>query len=172
LKRSNKKQNLAKGPARGVSRMQATPKRSGAILADTSICHGCGICELVCSLSHSGACGPAQSSIHLFRDPLAGEYLLTTCRQCDFPSCYFTCPMGAIVIEPKTGARVIDDERCEGCGACAKACPFNERENVIKPDLARGAYFKCDLCSGLGRAPLCVEACPWGALRYIPANER
>ena len=80
--------------------------------------------------------------------------------------------MGAIVIEPKTGARVIDDERCEGCGACATACPFNEGKNIIKSDPAKGTYFKCDLCSGLDRGPLCVEACPWGALKYVPAAER
>ena len=152
--------------------MQTTPQKSGVILSDATICHGCGICELVCSLSHSGACGPAQSRIHILRDPLAGEVTVETCRQCPYPGCYYACPFGAIDIDPKTGARVIDDDRCEGCGTCAKACPSNERGTMIRPDPEKGAYLKCDLCSGLGRGPLCVEACPWGALRYVPAAER
>ena len=172
MKKSNKEQTLGRGSALEVSSMQMTPKKSGTIFADKSICHGCGICELVCSLSHSGACDPALSNIRLLRDPLAGEFLIETCRQCDFPGCYFSCPYGAIVIEPKTGARVIDGERCEGCGSCSKACPFNERGTIVKPDPEKGIYLKCDLCMGLGRGPLCVEACPLCALSHIPAAER
>jgi len=151
--------------------MNAVP-RSGVVIADKSICHGCGICELACSLSHKGACGPALSSIGVLRDPLAGDFFPETCKQCQFPSCYYTCPVEAIVIEPKTGARVIDGEKCKGCGACAKACPYNELETIIRRDSERGIYFKCDLCTGLNREPICVEACPWKALSYVPANER
>ena len=152
--------------------MQNAPRKSGLILVDKTICHGCGICELACSLSHSGACGPAFSRIHVLRDPLAGEFVPETCKQCQFPSCYFSCPVGAIAIEPKTGARFIEAEKCKGCGLCARTCLFNENGNMIKLDSTTGKYFKCDLCSSLGQEPICVRACPWGVLNYLSITKR
>ena len=152
--------------------MSNSPGTSGVVSADKAACHGCGICELVCSLSHNGACGPALSRIHVFRDPLAGEFSPETCKQCRFPSCYYSCPAGAVEIDADTGARVIEADKCEGCGLCAKACLFNEQGTMIKHDPARGIYFKCDLCSSVHSQPLCVKACPWGALSYISSGKR
>ena len=147
------------------------PQISNFILTDIKLCHGCGICELVCSLSHNGACGPSLSCIHLFRYPFTGEFFLESCRQCQFPACYFSCPVGAIVIEPKTGARIINSDKCVSCGTCARSCPLNERGTIIRHDPMRGIYFKCDLCSSLNHDPLCVEACPWQALSYVKVTK-
>jgi carbon-monoxide dehydrogenase iron sulfur subunit len=146
--------------------------RSGVIVGDATICHGCGICELVCSLSHDGVCSPYLSRISLIRDPLAGAFHQETCRQCDHPECYYRCPTRAIYVEPKTGARVINAALCSGCGLCAQACPFNGHGLIIKVNSATNQYIKCDLCASVGTSPQCVAACPWGALQYVTAAER
>ena len=145
--------------------------KSGVILCNPEACHGCGICELVCSLSHDGVCGPSVSRITLIREPLAGEFHQATCKQCHHPECYYNCPVEAVQIEPKTGARIIDAELCTGCGTCAKACPFNEQGSIVKQNPDTGKWLKCDLCV-IQNGPQCVSACPWGALRYVSQEER
>lgn len=146
--------------------------RSGVIACDSAICHGCGICELVCSLTHDGVCGPSLSRISVLRNPLLGEFKQETCRQCNHPECYYSCPVTAIHADSKTGARTIDRDLCIGCGVCAKACPFNDRNHVVKHNPNTGKYVKCDLCAPLGTDPQCVTACPWGALKYVPTLKR
>ncbi len=146
--------------------------RSGVVACNSAICHGCGICELVCSLAHDGACGPSLSRISVLRSPLQGEFNQETCRQCNHPECYYSCPVGAIQADSKTGARTIEKNLCIGCGTCAKVCPFNGKNHVVKHNPSTGRYVKCDLCAPLGTNPQCVAACPWGALKYVPASER
>jgi len=67
-----------------------------------------------------------------------------------------------MVIDEKTGATLIVEDLCNGCGLCAEACPFNKKGTVIKFDPKRKVYFKCDLCGG---KPACVDVCPTGALK-------
>jgi Fe-S-cluster-containing hydrogenase component 2 len=152
--------------------MKPVPIKSGVIVTHEDVCHGCGICELVCSLSHNGVCGPSLSRINLLRDPLTGEFLLKTCKQCNYPDCYFSCSVEAIYLDESTGARVIDLEKCVNCGVCANSCPYNEEGDIIKIHTNQDHYIKCDLCSSLEREPICVEACPWGALTYLPKERR
>lgn len=149
---------------------KALPK-SGRIGVEIEKCHQCGICELVCSLYHDGVCGPSVSRISLLRDPFTGEARVETCRQCLYPDCYFVCPVQAIVIEEKTGARVILEEKCTGCGKCAKACPFSSSHTILKHDEKKKFYFKCDLCYERDEGPICVEACPWNALKIVSGKK-
>ncbi|MFW5980987.1 MAG: 4Fe-4S dicluster domain-containing protein [bacterium] len=143
------------------------PSKSGYIKINEEKCHQCGICEMACSLTHEGVCSPYLSRITLKRDPLHGESELSVCKQCDFPECYYSCPVNAIKIDEKAGARFIVEEECIGCGSCVKACPVDENENILKYNEKKNVYIKCDLCKDRENGPACVEACPWGALEFV-----
>ena len=53
----------------------------------------------------------------------------------------------------------VEPERCEGCGVCAKACPFDALK--VENDLLR---VDIDRCMGCG---VCVANCPQGALALV-----
>jgi Fe-S-cluster-containing hydrogenase component 2 len=97
-------------------------------------------------------------------DPFQAEMKAVMCRQCRKPFCLLACPENAIVVDQETGALIIQEELCTGCGECAEACPFNKGGMVLRLDEATGVYVKCDLCGG---SPQCVEVCPTGALKYV-----
>lgn len=139
----------------------------------------CRECEVACSLYHEGECRPHLSRINVeFDDFLPRFPKVNICRQCDRPECYFACnslhKKPAIYIDTKTGARSIDETICNGCGACAKSCPWMPELKIIghKTVGGRRTYYKCDLCKDRDNGPLCVEICPSGALVFIPAKER
>ena len=100
------------------------------------------------------------------------------CQQCERPECYYACISvcgdPAMYIDDKTGARVIDESKCSGCGACAESCPLMPNKRVMGYKEADGGrvFFKCDLCKDRALGPICVEVCPPGALKFIDASER
>lgn len=136
------------------------------IVVNRGLCSGCLCCQLACSLFHEGECNPALARLDVFHDPLAGmDNVIEVCKQCLAPSCLHACSVpGAFGVDEATGARVIDEEKCVGCGQCAKACPLNDRGTILRYHPGRKVYVKCDLCREREGGPLCVEACPWGAL--------
>ena len=121
------------------------------------ICLGCGSCVSVCSIFHEGAVDEALARISLERRIFSIEYLVHFCRQCHHAECYYACPEGAINVDQKTGARVIDESLCTGCRSCIEACPFD----MISFSDERNVALKCDFCGG---EPQCVKFCPTGAL--------
>ena len=66
-----------------------------------------------------------------------------------------------IILDPDTGARMVDAAACVGCRLCQRACPWD----MLAFDEEAGVATKCFLCHG---QPKCVEACPAAALRYVP----
>ena len=54
---------------------------------------------------------------------------------------------------------VIDEERCNGCGACAKAC----HEGAIEMINGKARLVREDYCDGLGD---CLPVCPTDAIRF------
>jgi len=141
-----------------------------ALEYDPNKCTGCGACQYFCSTYHEGEASLALSRITMHRQIPDLLFSVETCRQCISPSCMSACLFEAMYVDEATGARVID-EKCNGCGLCALACPFNwdpyEDQPggcVLKRRADTGKYFKCDLCAGRPGGPACVEACGWGAL--------
>ncbi len=53
----------------------------------------------------------------------------------------------------------IDQEKCNGCGACAAAC----HENAIVMENGKAHLAREDYCDGLGD---CLPACPTGAITF------
>ena len=53
----------------------------------------------------------------------------------------------------------IDEERCDGCGLCAKAC----EEGAIGIVGGKAVLLRDDYCDGLGN---CLPACPTGAIEF------
>ena len=54
----------------------------------------------------------------------------------------------------------IDEEKCNGCGLCAKAC----HESAIGMINGKAKLLRDDYCDGLGD---CLPACPTGAIQFV-----
>lgn len=54
----------------------------------------------------------------------------------------------------------IDEEKCNGCGACAQAC----HEGAIAMENGKAKLMRDDYCDGLGD---CLPTCPTGAIRFV-----
>jgi Fe-S-cluster-containing hydrogenase component 2 len=140
----------------------ALPIPKKMILFDESLCVGCQRCMLACSLVHDGVCDLRLSRLVIgVPSLLESDYCtMNICRQCASPECLVACPYGAITVDPKTNARVVDAGKCVGCGKCVDACLFG----AIKLNMDTKKAFKCDLCYG---DPTCVKVCTQGALKYV-----
>ena len=67
----------------------------------------------------------------------------------------------ALFKSPKTGATIIDTERCIACGSCHQVCK-NQRAGVIRqnPDTGKAEGI-CNLCQGDLQ---CLKYCPYDAI--------
>ena len=54
----------------------------------------------------------------------------------------------------------IDEEKCNGCGLCAKAC----HEGAIGMVNGKATLLRDDYCDGLGD---CLPACPVDAISFV-----
>jgi len=134
---------------------------------DSSLCGGCSVCTLMCSLYHEGATIVALSRNELVRDPFESSYQMNVCRQCLSPSCYEACPEkdSALCVDKVTGVKYINSEICTGCGECISACP--QKTAGIMLNTEKEIAFKCDLCRGRDNGPICVEYCAQNALAVV-----
>jgi Fe-S-cluster-containing hydrogenase component 2 len=130
----------------------------GHIAYNPENCAGCRTCMAVCSLYHEGAVQPELARIQVVAPVLKiFDAQGVTCKQCQGPECLEACPVpGALYIDEKTGARVIDAEKCTGCKVCIEACP-QYPNTPIRFDAEKNVAIKCDLCGG---DPQCVKFCP------------
>ena len=91
--------------------------------------------------------------------------LSLSCQHCTEPQCLDVCPVSAIYKNPD-GLVLVDPEKCIGCQACFKACPYG-----VPQYGADGLMQKCDMCVDAADArpggsdrPPCVATCPTHAL--------
>jgi carbon-monoxide dehydrogenase iron sulfur subunit len=126
-------------------------------------CTGCRLCEMVCSVKHTGANNPARSRIHVIKWPREGFEVPMLCQQCVEAPCIAVCPTNALSREPLLGQVRINYDMCIGCKMCVTACPFGG----MGVDISTHQVIKCDLCDG---DPTCVQFCDTGALQFVPAS--
>ena len=159
------------------------PKVKYQLLFDPMLCAGCGYCEIACAQFHEGDAGathrnhftakpliksmgvsPISANATGFPQPIAmatfADFSTNEfCQQCDSPECLDACPENAIFVDSKTGARVVDEAKCVGCGDCVEACQFDMIH--LNPETEKA--YKCDLCGG---DPQCVTWCPTNAITF------
>jgi anaerobic carbon-monoxide dehydrogenase iron sulfur subunit len=125
------------------------------IACDIQICVGCRECEVACSAFHFGAVSPSLARIRVAKLEEIGIDLAVACISCAEKPC-LECPSEALAVGAM-GEILLRPGQCNGCGACADACPIG----------AAGFYGEqplfCDLCGG---APACVAVCPTRALSF------
>ena len=139
------------------------------IAVDHARCSGCGICEAECAIVHDHALDTERSRIrvHHFEPALA---IASVCSGCGDAPCLSACPKDVVALsrDRLTGAILLDEAKCIGCGACQTACA-RERSGVIR--MRRDGKKACGICDLCGGDPACVKACPERCLSLVPANQ-
>lgn len=178
---ANKESNIIVAPVQSRS---GIPVSDGYLIVDTRKCQGCASCMLACSLVHEGVESLSLSRIQIIQNSFAAypdDVSVEQCRQCVDPACVEACPADALTADPMFGnVRIVDFEKCIGCGECEQACPFTpSRSQLAGMDKFGGddKALKCDLCSltpfhwdDAGGGPegkqACVDVCPVGAIAF------
>ena len=120
----------------------------------------------MCALSHEKEANYELSRIRIAKNDELGLSSPLPCRQCQKAPCMEVCPVEAIVVDAKTGAKVINYEDCVVCESCLEACPFGSISGVEKNGERK--VIKCDLCGG---DPLCVKHCETGAIKFMESED-
>jgi DMSO reductase iron-sulfur subunit len=135
---------------------------------DANRCTGCQACELACVIENALEPDADWRRVHTFNERRLPDvplfHLSLACNHCAEPACLEACPALAYSRDAKSGAVLIDQERCIGCRYCSWACPYD----APRFDSDRGVMTKCTFCNDRlldGRQPACAELCPTGALR-------
>lgn len=154
------------------------------LLIDASRCVQCCNCQIACKDEHCGndwspiakPQGEGQFWVRVDQHEVSsGTRTRVTrvpmvCQHCAKPACMDVCPNGAIS-KRDDGIVLIDPEKCEGCGTCRDACPYD----MIYENVELGISQKCTMCAHLldegWDRPRCVAACPSDALRFVDEED-
>ncbi len=165
-------------------------KETGVILVNEDKCNGCGWCIQACPY---GAIMPhPEKNVVMMCDLCDGqpkcvdwcpEDALNLVTQEEFNQKVRATTAHLM----KSGSRVIvfDATACYACGICELACSLYKEGKCgsslsrikLKRDPFVGEFTvefleQCDLCREREKGPICVETCPWNALKYAYANEK
>ncbi len=149
------------------------------LVIDQDTCVRCGHCAWSCAATHDDRVArlvrrgdKVLARVEAAAGAPRSLLVPNSCQHCKNPACMIDCPTGAIG-RGGDGDVFIKPSLCTGCGACAKACPWDNiamapRAASSKPRSAiERAYdtvaVKCDLCRE-HEGPACVQACPTGSL--------
>jgi formate dehydrogenase iron-sulfur subunit len=162
---------------------------------DTTLCIGCKACEVACKEWNAlpaddlGLRGTSYDNtgdlsattwrhVHFIerigRDggratempPFQSNWLMMSdvCKHCSPAPCLESCPTGAL-FRTEFDTVVVQQDICNGCGACVPACPFG----VVEVSLEDGKAHKCTLCYDRlkgGFEPACAKSCPTDSIQF------
>ena len=138
---------------------------------DMNSCIGCRTCQVACKDRNGLEIGYLFRTVDTFE---TGEYpnakmyhYAHSCNHCETPACMVNCPTEAIY-KADDGTVQYDPRKCDGCGACAEAWPYEV------PQVIDGVIAKCDSCLPFreaGKNPVCVDACPMRCLEFGDLDE-
>ena len=158
------------------------------MLIDSTLCTGCRGCQVACkqwwdlpgeaTANHGSYENPSDLSpttwtrVRFHETELAGRVrwfqMPWGCLHCAKAPCVDVCPTTALEHHP-LGFVSLDAMRCNGCGYCALACPFDVPRLERHALSGRGKATKCNLCQDRvtqGLVPACAKTCPPGAIRF------
>ena len=151
-----------------------------AMLIDSTRCSICYSCQVACKDEFVGEAYPPYSYSQTDTEPSwirvsedeRGEYprvkvypTPVLCMQCENAPCIKACPVEGCMYKLDNGTVIIDSDKCTGCQACKKACPYD----AIVFNNDKGICQKCTFCQhriAEGKEPACVDACPSGVLFF------
>ncbi len=143
-------------------------------ILDLDRCTGCAACVVACNTENPVDGDLSWRRIHTFnpqRLPAAPVFHLSlACNHCLEPACLAGCPANAYTKDARTGAVLIDDDKCMGCRYCSWVCPYEAPQFNTGTGIMEKCTF-CDHRQADGLAPACVVACPTDALRFEPDGE-
>jgi Na+-translocating ferredoxin:NAD+ oxidoreductase RNF subunit RnfB len=131
----------------------------GVPIVDSRLCTGCGVCIRACP-KRLISLWPEKKQVVIAcsnRDKgvVARKQCNVACIGCK--KCENACPFDAVYVEGYLS--VIDSEKCENCGLCARICPTG---SILDRAPARPkAYIVAGDCVG---CTLCAKACPVDAI--------
>ena len=120
------------------------------LVADSSKCTGCGVCEEVCSKAYYKVADREKSAIRITKND-DNTYAIAVCDQCGV--CKEMCQIMALKTN-NNGVVMLNKKTCVGCLVCVGECL---RDYMFYND-ELPTPFKCTACS------LCAKECPTGAI--------
>lgn len=126
-------------------------------------CTGCRVCEQICSLQHERAINPSKSRVIV--DKNLDDLIFTPriCVQCNKPRCVAACTRGALSQDATTRVISVNQELCDGCEDCVRACAFKG----IRYSEEMKRLYVCDQCDG---RVLCARFCSTAAIQATPVR--
>ena len=158
-----------------------------AFLIDLDKCVGCYDCQIGCKDEHCGndwtpyakpQPDTGQFWMHVIetehgaRPHVKVSYVPTMCQHCADAPCAAACTQDAFKIR-EDGLVLLLPDKCNGCGACLDACPYNA---IFLNDELKIAQ-KCTGCAHLIdrgypiSTPRCVDNCHMDVIQYAEESE-